>query len=459
MRRLLPVALALLIGGPAAAAWAFQPSDPLATRQWYLAADRSFDLWTVPPALAPVRVAVIDSGIDAGHPEFAGRIAAARSFVGGSAVDTEGHGTFVAGEIAAALDNGQGIAGIAFPAQLVVAKVLKPDSTIDPDDEARAIRWALAQGARVINLSFGGARDPRAPKLDAFSQVEQAAIDRAVKGGAVVVAAVGNGDQAPREPWPYATYPAALSHVIGVGAYARDGAVPSFSNRDAVFNDLSAPGTEMFSTFPLPLTAVQVGCPDQGYSSCAPPEYRDAAGTSFAAAQVSAAAALLLAARPDLRPEQVSALLERSAQDATAATGCLRCPVGRDGLSGWGRLDVAAALGALSDPLPPSDRLEPNDGMGSRSVVLTQRRLRLAATLDFWDDPVDIYGIRLRKGQWLFARIGGLPGSAFSVWRSVERLRAPRRRLLYRAPASGTYFLKLFLRGPGAGPYDLRVER
>ena len=96
----------------------FAPKDPLAPRQWYLGYTKAFEAWPEPPSLAAVRVAIVDSGIDADHPEFAGRIAGAQTFVGGSArVDEHGHGTFVAGVIAANL-NDQGIAGIAFPAQL-----------------------------------------------------------------------------------------------------------------------------------------------------------------------------------------------------------------------------------------------------------------------------------------------------------------------------------------------------
>ena len=85
-------------------------------RQWYLEQLRAYGAWEVLPPLAAVRVAVIDSGVDAGHPELARRIAAARSFVGGSAkVDTQGHGTFVAGLIAAEVDNQTGIAGLSPP--------------------------------------------------------------------------------------------------------------------------------------------------------------------------------------------------------------------------------------------------------------------------------------------------------------------------------------------------------
>src|SRR5262249_35534542 len=285
------VAVVLMLAAPAAA---FAPTDPLATRQWYLVANRSYDAWAQSPALAPVKIAVIDSGVDATHPELAKHIVAARSFVGGKAtVDTQGHGTFVAGVIGATVNDGIGIAGSVPAAQLIVGEVVTPQRTIPVAAEAKAIRWAVDQGARVINMSLGGVRDPLDPSRDTYSVLEAAAIDYAVAHGAVVVAAVGNGDQSPREPWHFASYPAALPHVLGVSAFAQDGAVPDFSNRDAVFNDIAAPGEAILSTLPLKLTAQFAGCPDQGYSDCGPEDYRDAEGTSFAAPQVSAAAAML----------------------------------------------------------------------------------------------------------------------------------------------------------------------
>ena len=297
-----------------------------------------------------MRVAVVDSGIDADHPEFAGRIAASQSFVGGGIADKQGHGTFVAGVIAAAADNGEGIAGIAFPAELLVAKVVRSDGTISPEAEAKAIRWAADNGARVINLSLGGLRDPIHRDRDTFSDVEARAVSYAYSKGAVLVAAVGNGDEAPKSPWPYASYPAALPHVLGVSALAADGSVPAFSNRDKVYNDIAAPGVGIVSTLPRALTASRPTCLDQGYSLCGPPEFRNADGTSYAAAEVSAAAALLIAAHPSLAPSQVTALLERSAVDVNAATGCTRCDLRRDQLSGWGRLDVAGALKVAGRP-------------------------------------------------------------------------------------------------------------
>src|SRR5581483_1127681 len=171
---LLALLVALVAAAPAAA---FTPTDPLSAKQWYLADDHAFDAWPTPPTyLQPVKVAVVDSGVDCSLPDFAGRIVASRSFVGGDpCTDTEGHGTFVAGIIAANLDN-EGIVGIAYTAQLLVAKVVRGDGSIPLQAEADAIRWATDSGARVINLSLGGVRDPAMPTRDTYSALEASAV-------------------------------------------------------------------------------------------------------------------------------------------------------------------------------------------------------------------------------------------------------------------------------------------
>ena len=92
------------------------------------------------------------------------------------------------------MNNAEGIAGIGIPAQLLVAKVVRADGTISLEAEANAIRWAVDQGARVINLSLGGLRDPKNPSRDTYSPLEAAAVDYAAANGVVVVAAVGNSD-------------------------------------------------------------------------------------------------------------------------------------------------------------------------------------------------------------------------------------------------------------------------
>jgi subtilisin family serine protease len=329
----------------------------------------------------------------------------------------------------------------------------------------------------VINLSFGGERNPLQPSRDMYSVEEAEAIDYAVAHRVVVVAAVGNGDQAPREPWHFASYPAALPHVLGVSAFAEDGSVPDFSNRDAVYNDIAAPGERILSTLPRQITAQFPGCAEQGYSSCGPEDFRLAEGTSFAAPQASAAAAMLLSVDPSLSPDQVTTILERTATDANAGNGCRHCPLGRDAFSGWGRLNVAAAIAALAGPVPPTDTLEPNDDAGVSAWPLSGRTGSLHATVDFWDDQSDVYRLRVHRGQKLFVVLSGPTDTdtVLALWRPgterVDDLRKQSMRLRvsarpgfvekisYVARRTGFYYLQVKIQAGGAGRYTLQFSK
>jgi serine protease len=451
---------------------AFVPNDPLVSSQWYLAAIRAFDHWTEKPPLAPTLVAVVDSGIDAGHPEFEGRIAALRSFVRSPArVDSFGHGTIVAGEIAAALDNGEGIAGAGIPVQLLVAKVVGSNGDISLLHEARAIRWAVDRGASVINLSLGGPRDPGDPTRDTYSRLEHAAIDFATRRGVVVVAAAGNCLEAVC-PERYANYPAALPHVLGVSAFARNGSLPAFSNRDRVFNDVAAPGTEILSTYPRTLS--EAACALPGYTVCSQrASRRSPRGTSFSAPLVTAAAALLRGeqgplALQGLHSSQITTLLERSAVDLGRR--------GRDAASGNGRLDVDAAVAALERGAPPRDRYETNDDAGARAVRIRGLRRTLEATLDRFDDVRDVYRVRLAAGQRLRVELSGptAGNSNLILWRpETVRLAKARRadrlvssvrpgaeeRISYRARRTGGYFVEVRLARGKSGLYRLEIDK
>jgi hypothetical protein len=385
---------------------AFVPNDPLARVQWHLNAIRAFDRWPEPPPpLNGVRVAVIDSGIDGGHPEFAGRIAEKATFVGSPAdEDTIGHGTFVAGEIAALANNGEGIAGVGLPVQLLIAKVVGPDGNISIEAEAKAIRWAVDNGAQVINLSLGGKRAPDNPSEDTFSRLEAAAIEYAVSRNVAVVAASGNCEAVC--PYRYASYPAALPHVIGVGALGVDDIVPAFSNRDPQFVDVAAPGAGIVSTFPRQLSPP--GCQQVGYSFCASVEYQGGQGTSFAAPLVSAAAALAISTDPTLRPSQLARLIAQTADDVGTP--------GRDAATGSGRINVVRLLEAIVPPLPVADAYESNDDAGKRAATIPIRSGRtIEATIDPYDDPSDVYRVYLRPGTTLTARLTGDYGGKAAV--------------------------------------------
>jgi Subtilase family len=368
---------------------------------------------------------------------------------------------------------------LAFPARLMIAKVVRDDGVVPLEAEARAIRWAADRGARVINLSLGGLRDPDDPNHDSYSALEASAVEYAVRKGAVVVAAVGNGDQAREQPWRYASYPAALPHVLGVSALGRDGSVPMFSNRDDVFNDIAAPGEDLFSTLPYSLTALRPTCLEQGYSECGPPEFRRAQGTSFASAIVTAGATVLRSTWPNLGASQIVAMLERSAVDQTPATGCRRCTADRDALSGWGKLDIFAAVNWNRRLLPPPDHFEPNDDAGARAARIGRRRsVTRRATIDFWNDQNDVYAVRLKKGERLRVALFGKPGIDvnLALWnpgtRRLDDVRALSGRRLdtsetpgsveklnYRVLRAGRYFVQVRISEPDSGFYTLKLVR
>jgi hypothetical protein len=225
------------------------------------------------------------------------------------------------------------------------------------------------------------------------------------------------------------------------------------------------------------MTAPHPLCQNQGYSDCGPDEFRHAAGTSFAAPQVTAAAAVLLALNPTLQPDQILNVLEHTATDMNASNGCKQCPLLRDAFSGWGRLDVAKAVGALGGVLPPPDRLEPNDDAGLSAARLGTRVTSVKATIDFWDDQIDVYRLHLTKNQTVKLTLNGPEGSTSNLllWKPgtkhvndlhTQHLRAaeaigpgPTHRIGYRAPASGWYYAEVKLTARGFGPYELTILR
>ena len=181
--------------------------------------------------------------------------------------------------------------------------------------------------------------------------------------------------------------------------------------------------------------------------------------------------------RPTLTPDQVMNVLERTATDLNAANGCRLCALQRDPLSGWGRLDIARAIAALDGVLPPPDRLEPNDDAGTHAPNLPRAVKTLHATLDFWDDQIDVYRLRLKARDRLVLDLAGPKGTTINLllWRPgtkrVAGLRGqemrvaqsvrpgPSQRLRYRVKRGGVYFVEVKLVTRSFGSYTLSLAR
>ena len=232
-------------------------SDPFFTDQWYIP-DTNFDkAWEKAKSKNIVKMGVVDTGVDGKHPDLKGKILDGYNFVEGNpdASDDHGHGTFVAG-IIAATSNNIGIRGLYDYAQIIPVKVMDENGFGSYEDGAKGIIYATDKGARVINLSIGGY---------AYSSMLQEAVDYALERGCIVVAAGGN------DGIEQAIYPAAYPDVIGVSGLGYDGTIWNNSNSGSHI-DVSAPGVNIIST------AV-----DESYSF--------ASGTSGSSAMVSALAA------------------------------------------------------------------------------------------------------------------------------------------------------------------------
>ena len=323
----------------------FATDDPLLDEQWGLRAIgwRSRD----PGSAEGVLIAVVDSGIDAGHPDLRDRVwrnpaeaagepgvdddgngyvddAAGWDFTDAPGLpgsgdylerdpdpaDDSGHGTHVAGVAAAVTGNAEGMAGVAPGVRVMALRagfLIEGAGYLQDDDVAAAMVYAVQNGADVINLSLG---DP------AYSPLLADVVRFALSRGVVVVAAAGN------ESSSEVFYPARLPGTIAVAAAGRDGRAAPFSNFGPSI-DLAAPGVAIRSTRP-----------GGGYG--------DLSGTSMAAPHVSGAAALVLARHPGYTPLQVLGVLAGAARDAGTGPGW-------DAATGHGLLQIPS--GGTDPPL------------------------------------------------------------------------------------------------------------
>jgi thermitase len=284
----------------------YSQSAPDLKSQWALERIHALPpTWSM-DADSPVLVAVLDTGIDKDHEDLAGRVVAEIDFTESSSADVYGHGTPIAGIIAADVDNGLGIMGLAPESRLVNVKVADNDGKCQLAALAAGIIWAVDYGASVINISI---------ELKDASSVLEEAVDYAWNHGALVIAAAGNdGSSLP-------VYPAACDNCLAVTAVQENGALAPLANYGD-WVDCAAPGLDIYSTLP-----------DNKYG------YKH--GTSFSTAYVSGLAALLFSMAADtsgdghLNDEVLRAI----------EAGC--DPVDIDG-TGRGIINVPASIAALA---------------------------------------------------------------------------------------------------------------
>jgi subtilisin family serine protease len=309
------------------------PDDARFAQQWQLAKNHVMGApraWSLGRGGA-VTVAIVDTGIDLHHPDLQANLWVNTREVPGNGIDDDadgyvddvngydfanndadpsddnGHGTHVAGIVAARGDNGIGVTGVAWRARIMPVKAVDQNASGTSSAVAEGIRYAAAHGARIILLAMAGS-DPGAFLEDAVRAASDA--------GALVVCAAGNGG---RDIDAQPAYPASFAYpnVISVAATRRDGALSPLSDYGRTTVDIAASGEGILST------AMGAG-------------YERRSGTSMAAATVAGALALMSASAPQLTADQLRATLL-----ATARRGSL--PIA------GGSLNLAAAMRGVKE--------------------------------------------------------------------------------------------------------------
>lgn len=364
------------------------PTDPLLPQEYWLArvgADRA----TPPGPGKPV--AVVDSGVDLTHPEFAGRpdtTALNQQVLLGP---DDFHGTAVASVVGAPA-NGVGLVGVYPQARLQVWDA-SPTGQLTLGGEIAGIEAAARKAPGVINLSLGSTQ---------ANTMERDAVYTAFGEGSLVVAAAGND----RENGNPLDFPANLNHVLTVAATDQNDVVTGFSSASSGV-DLAAPGQAIPVAVPLPYDATGYQIDD---------------GTSFSTPIVSGAAAWVWTVRPKLDVTQLFDLMRLSARDVG--------PAGFDADTGFGILDIPTALSMTA---PTSDHQEPNDDIylvkanglfsdGTSPVTKPgQPTGSLTARMNATEDPEDVYRVYVPPGKTVTVGVKGNADIDLELWRSGTR--------------------------------------
>ena len=371
LRALRNVLCATLAAASVAPAVAFSATDPMLAEQWALTDPEGVDAaeaWSQTTG-AGALVAILDTGVQLNHPDLQANIWTNPGEIPGNGIDDDksgivddvnganmfnlsgnvnddhGHGTHVAGIVAARQGNGIGGSGLAPAAKILPVKVLDSTMSGTTDTLALGIRYAVDRGAKILNVSVN---------TDSATETVKSAVRYAGEHGAIIVASAGNnGRNIDLSP----SYPASLTDaaVFAVAAGNPDGALWSLSNTGLLSVDIAAPGDHIVSTA-------------KGSA------YQSRTGTSAAAPFVAASLALLSSARPDLSMNDLRLAIESTTRRTSLLSSLL----------GGGRLDVGAALHRVlgaswraGAPVTTASTVAPKLRLSTRARTRAGRRVTL----------------------------------------------------------------------------------
>ncbi len=302
------------------------PNDQYYGNAWHLPKIQAPTAWDTSKGDG-ITVAVLDTGVDAAHPDLAANLVPGRNVVSGTAdtSDINGHGTWVSGVVAALSNNALGVSSVAWNAKVMPVRVSNnADGTAWTSDIANGLIWAADNGAKVANISYG---------VSGSSTVKNAAQYFQSKGGTVCVSAGNSSSDLGYPSNPY---------VLSISATNSSDVKTSWSSFGP-YVDFAAPGESILST-------------SRGGS------YSYVSGTSFSSPMTAGVVALMMAANSTLKPTDLEAILQNTADDLGSA--------GWDSYYGFGRINAARAV-AMAANSQPSDTQAPTVSVKSPAAGST----------------------------------------------------------------------------------------
>lgn len=323
------------------------PNDENYKQQWGPTKIGADVTWSTLTTGGPIVIAMLDTGVSPTHPDLKDQLRPGFDFIGNdpNPADDNGHGTFTAGIVAAVGNNGIGVAGVTWGARVMPIKILDQDGRGPVSAFSQGIRYAVDQGAQIINVSAG---------IPVPSQAMEAAVTYAIGKGRIVVAASGNQADGVQN------YPAAYTNVIAVSASTREDRIADFSSYGS-FVWVAAPGKDIVSTYYK-----------EGDT------YAQLSGTSASTPYVSGTIALMLSQKGDLGLKAIREILKATAVDIDAT--------GFDPKAGYGRLDTLHSAIIATSPAPTLSgaTVTPPSGKDTDGFLLTANGFEPGEPVTAW---------------------------------------------------------------------------